>query len=234
MGQYKENGSLALQPSNQSKTFSPKQRIAIDYIALNPRATKKEIASHVGVAPTTVYDWQREPFFVDAVYETYMTAFGFQLPAVLEAMIREALTGNVQAGRLVLEHSGKLVKNVHVQVDSPFEKFLKAETEVEFDDVEVIEAEYDLDKLPERDKSNDEPNKRIKKEKHKLNLSVAQQKKKSKQLKARRDNYKLIKRANKVGLKLLPPGRWSKGKRQAWLKKLEKLEATSSSVSSSS
>jgi len=226
MEQSKDNGSLTLQPSNQSKVFSPKQRIAIDYIALNPAATRVEIASHVGVAPTTVYDWQREPYFVDAVYETYMTAFGFQLPSVLEAMIREALTGNVQAGRLVLEHSGKLVKNVHVQVDSPFEKFLKAENEVEFEDVEVIEAEYDLDKLPERDKSNDEPNKRIKKEKQKLNLSVAQQKKKDKQLKSRRDNYKLIKRANKVGLKLLPPGRWSKGKREAWLNKLKKLEAS--------
>ena len=226
MGQSKDNGSLTLQPSNQSKTFSPKQRIAIDYIALNPAATRVEIASHVGVTPTTVYDWQREPYFVDAVYETYMTAFGFQLPSVLEAMIREALTGNVQAGRLVLEHSGKLVKNVHVQVDSPFEKFLKAETEVEFEDAEVIEAEYDLDKLPERNTENDNPHKRKNEEKQKLNLSVARQKKKSKQLKSRRENYKLIKRAEKVGLKLLPPGRWSKGKREAWLNKLKKLEAS--------
>ena len=226
MGQYKDNGSLTLQPSNQSKVFSPKQRIAIDYIALNPAATRVEIASHVGVTPTTVYDWQREPYFVDAVYETYMTAFGFQLPSVLEAMIREALTGNVQAGRLVLEHSGKLVKNVHVQVDSPFEKFLKAETEVEFEDAEVIEAEYDLDKLPERNTENDNPHKRKNEEKQKLKLSVAQQKKKSKQLKSRRENYKLIKRAEKVGLKLLPPGRWSKGKREAWLNKLKKLEAS--------
>jgi len=226
MEQSKDNGSLTLQPSNQSKVFSPKQRVAIEYIAMNPSSTRKEIASHVGVTPTTVYDWQKEPYFVDAVYETYMTKFGFQLPSVLEAMIREALTGNVQAGRLVLEHSGKLVKNVHVQVDSPFEKFLKAENEVEFEDAEVIEAEYDLDKLPERDKSNDTPNKRIKKEKQKLNLSVAQQKKKDKQLKTRRDNYKLKKRAEKVGLKLLPPGRWSKGKREAWLNKLKKLEAS--------
>ena len=123
-----------------------------------------------------------------------------------------------------MEHSGKLVKNVHVQVDSPFEKFLKAETEVEFDDAEVIEAEYDLDKLPKRDKSNDTPHKRVKKEKQKLKLSVAQHKKKTKQLKTRRDNYKLKKRAEKVGLKLLPPGRWSKGKREAWLNKLKKLE----------
>jgi len=217
---------MAIQPRDESKSFSPKQRVAIEYIAMNPGSTRKEIASHVGVTDITIYDWQKNPHFVDAVYETYMTKFGFQLPSVLEAMIREALTGNVQAGRLVLEHSGKLVKNVHVQVDSPFEKFLKAETEVEFDDAEVIEAEYDLDKLPVRDKSNDTPHKRVKKEKQKLKLSVAQHKKKTKQLKTRRDNYKLKKRAEKVGLKLLPPGRWSKGKREAWLNKLKKLEAS--------
>ena len=221
-----DNGSMAIQPRDESKSFSPKQRVAIEYIAMNPGSTRKEIASHVGVTDITIYDWQKNPHFVDAVYETYMTKFGFQLPSVLEAMIREALTGNVQAGRLVLEHSGKLVKNVHVQVDSPFEKFLKSETEVEFDEVEVIEAEYDLDKLPERDKSNDTPHKRVKKEKQKLKLSVAQHKKKTKQLKTRRDNYKLKKRAEKVGLKLLPPGRWSKGKREAWLNKLKKLEGS--------
>ncbi len=82
-----------------------------------------------------------------------MTKFGSQLPLVLESMIREAVSGNVQAGRLVLEHSGKLVKNVHVQVDSPFEKFLKSE--VEFDEVEVIDAEeINLKELPEREPSS--------------------------------------------------------------------------------
>ena len=50
---------------------------------------------------------------------------------VLNSMIREAIEGNVQAGRLVLEHSGKLVKNINVTVDSPFEKFLKAEENAE-------------------------------------------------------------------------------------------------------
>ena len=83
-----DNNSLVLQSSDRSKSFSPKQRIAIDYIALNPTVTKKEIAAHVGVTDATIYDWQKDPYFVEAVYETYMTAFGFKLPAVLEAMIR--------------------------------------------------------------------------------------------------------------------------------------------------
>ena len=92
-----DNGSMAIQPRDESKSFSPKQRVAIEYIAMNPGSTRKEIASHVGVTDITIYDWQKNPHFVDAVYETYMTKFGFQLPSVLEAMIREALTGNVQA-----------------------------------------------------------------------------------------------------------------------------------------
>ena len=228
------SNDVVLQLGNQSKSLSPKQRIAAEFIALNPSVTKKEIAAHVGVTDATIYDWQKEPYFVDAVYDTYMVAFGFQLPSVLEAMIREALAGNVQAGRLVLEHSGKLVKNVHVQVDSPFEKFLKAETDVEYEDAEIIEAEYDLDKLPERNPDNDKPEKRKVKEKKKIKRAVSKQRKKILQAKARRERYALRVRAKKVGLKPLPIGRLSKGKREVWLKKLEELEATSSSVSSSS
>ena len=218
--------TTTLQSSNQSKKFSPKQRIAIEFIAMNPAATKKEIASHVGVVTETIYDWQKEPHFVDAVYERYMMALGFQLPAVLQAMVREAIAGNVQAGRLILEHSGKLVKNVHVQVDSPFEKFLKAEVGGEYEDSEIIEAEYELDKLPIRDESNNKPNKRKKTEKKKLKRAVSKQRKKAKELKQRRERYALRVRAEKVGLEPLPPGRLSKGKREVWLNKLKSLEAS--------
>ena len=218
--------TTALKLSDQSKRFSPKQKIAIEFIAMNPAATKKEIADHVGVDPVTIYDWQREPNFVDSVYERYMLAFGFELPAVLQAMVREAVAGNVQAGRLILEHSGKLVKNVHVQVDSPFEKFLKAEVGGEYEDAEIIEAEYELDKLPIRDERNNKPGKRKKTEKKKLKRAVSKQRKKDKELKQRRARYALRVRAEKVGLEPLPPGRLSKGKREVWLNKLKNLEAS--------
>ena len=218
--------TTALKLSDQSKRFSPKQKIAIEFIAMNPAATKKEIADHVGVDPVTIYDWQREPNFVDSVYERYMLAFGFELPAVLQAMVREAVAGNVQAGRLILEHSGKLVKNVHVQVDSPFEKFLKAEVGGEYEDAEIIEAEYELDKLPIRDERNNKPGKRKMTEKKKLKRAVSKQRKKAKELKQRRERYALRVRAEKVGLEPLPPGRLSKGKREVWLNKLKNLEAS--------
>ena len=53
-----------------------------------------------------------------------MNEFDSKLPSILDAMVREAQAGNVQAGRLILEHSGKLVKNVVNVTISPYEMFL--------------------------------------------------------------------------------------------------------------
>ena len=101
-----------------------------------------------------------------------------KLPMVLNSMIREAVEGNVQAGRLVLEHSGKLVKNINVTVDSPFEKFLKAE---QIDDAEIIDADSEevsniIETLPERNPENDKPKKREIKEKKAVRANKTRQK----------------------------------------------------------
>ena len=75
-----------------------------------------------------------------------MLHFGLELPSVLDSMIREAKAGNVQAGRLILEHSGKLVKNINVTIDSPFEKFLKNISDAEIvEDEDIIEAAINVD-----------------------------------------------------------------------------------------
>ena len=95
---------------------------AAEMMALDPETSVKQIASKLKVHEQTVLAWRRDPNFVDMVYQIYMVEFGAEIPAVLSSMIREAKAGNVQAGRLVLEHSGKLVKNINVTIDSPFEK----------------------------------------------------------------------------------------------------------------
>ena len=128
----------------------PQKILAIELFALNPSITAKEVAAKVGVSDICVAKWRQDPVFIDKVYERYMTEFGGQLPAVINAMVREAKHGNVQAARLVLEHSGKLVKNVNITIDSPFEKFLKAE---DVQDAEVVEVFDDVEMptdLPER------------------------------------------------------------------------------------
>ncbi len=100
---------------------------AINLYVQEPNITAQEIANKLGVSTALVYSWRQNPNFIDAIYDKYMVEFGGELPAVLQAMIREAKAGNVQAARLILEHSGKLVKNINITVDSPYEKFLKAE-----------------------------------------------------------------------------------------------------------
>jgi hypothetical protein len=158
------------------------------------------------------------------VYELYMIEFGSDIPAVLKSMIREAKAGNVQAARLVLEHSGKLVKNINVTIDSPFEKYLKADkAEVEFVDAEVQDIVEDIPEiqdveLPERKIEDQEERTRtefttIKREKHKHRRKVN-----------RNRMYHWKKRAKAVGVDVLPNGRPTKAQKQDWIKKVKKAE----------
>ena len=107
--------------SNIIKT--PAKNKAIELFALSPSITLKEVAQSVGVSIESIKRWRKDPNFIDSIYDRYMVEYGSELPNVLNAALREAKAGNVQAMRLVLEHSGRLVKNINITVDSPFEKF---------------------------------------------------------------------------------------------------------------
>jgi len=168
------------------------------------------------------------------VYNRYMIEFGGEIPAVLNAMIREAKSGNVQAGRLILEHSGKLVKNINVTVDSPFEKFMKKVEVVdvidgEIEDVvvteiinELPEEVFEITTLPERNIESQKE--RIEKEKKKIKKVVQTAKQKAKYLDQRKQWYKLKKRAEAVGVEPLPSKRPTKGQRVAWVAEIERRE----------
>tara|TARA_R110002074_G_scaffold121828_1_gene256292 strand:- start:538 stop:1224 length:687 start_codon:yes stop_codon:yes gene_type:complete len=213
---------------------NPRKAHAAEIYALNPDITAQEVADKLQMNVRTVVDWKSDPNFVDAVYNRYMVEFGGEIPAVLNAMIREAKSGNVQAGRLILEHSGKLVKNINVTVDSPFEKFMK-KVEVadvidgEIEDVvvteiinELPEEVLDLTTLPERNIENQ--NERAKKEKKQVKKTVKSEKKKVKYLDQRKQWYKLKKRAEAVGVEPLPSKRPTKGQRVAWVEEIERRE----------
>ena len=134
---------------------NPSKVLAVELCAVNPEMTVAQIAGKVGVSKGGIESWKREPAFIDAVYDRYMLQFGLEIPQVLDSMLREAKAGNVQAGRLILEHSGKLVKNINVTIDSPFEKFLKSVPNAEIvEDEDIIEAaeiiDDDFDELPPR------------------------------------------------------------------------------------
>ena len=212
------------------ENWKPQQILLLEYLIENPSATRAEMAEVSDVSIGTIANWLKEPIFVEAFYDKYMIAFGSKLPAVLNSMVREALEGNVQAGRLVLEHSGKLVKNVHIKHESPFEKFIASEsikdiTDAEFDEAimeEIVKEDFkdDFTELPERNEENNSPHKRALGETKRIKKVREHEKSKKRQ----RDNYELRQRAEKVGLKPMTGGRPTKYDRKRWLKEREKRE----------
>ena len=196
---------------NKLAKKKPAKVLAIECFALNPTITAKEVAAQVGVSARTIASWKEDPMFVDKVYERYMTEFGSQLPAVINSMVREAKHGNVQAARLVLEHSGRLVKNVNITIDSPFEKFLKKES---IDDAEVIEVFEDVEMpqdLPERIKPKTQVEEKIK-----IKTIMDREKKKLTYNDKRKLWYNWKKRAKAVGIDPLPAKKPTKGQRMEW------------------
>ena len=201
----------------------PEKELAVEIFATQPDLTVAEVAVLVGVAPKKVSKWRENINFIEAIYDRYMVEFGSELPAVLGAMIREAKSGNVQAGRLVLEHSGKLVKNVNVTIDSPFEKFLKKVDNVEAIDAEIIEEgmdviseeiEYETISLPERKKES--PIVRIREEKNKIKISIKDEVARQDYNRKQKIWYQWKKRAEAVGIEPLPSKRPTKGQRKSW------------------
>ena len=217
------------------KKYEPNKLIAIELISTNPSIHQKTLAEKIGVDERTVRNWLTDPDFIDEIYKRYMEVSGIELPAVIKSMIEEAKLGNVQAGRLILEHFGKLEHRIKVQVESPFEKFIRMDGEdAEFVDINEKEQEemdlvskiMDMEdiELPERDIANSSPRLREKNEKKTLKQSTIKYIKKEKVKKQLNNAYRLRKRAEAVDLKLLGTGRQSKGAREKWLEKLERLE----------
>ena len=224
---------------NRITTKTSSKLIAVELVAMSPSITVKEIAEKVGCNATVVRTWLRDPAFIDAWYKRYMEVAGAELPKVVSAMIREAKEGNVQAGRLILEHFGKLDTRVKIQVESPFEKFLNMETEdAEFEFVkdkeitngaisvadQVSSLSDGMDDLPDRNTDNDSPTTRTKLEKTRLDLATYDAKFKAREQRNQKFMYERRKRAEAVDMELLGRGRSTKGKREAWWNELEKRE----------
>ena len=201
----------------------PEKDLAVEMFATQPALTVAEVAVMIGVTPKVVKRWRENINFMEAIYDRYMVEFGGELPAVLCAMVREAKSGNVQAGRLVLEHSGKLVKNVNVTIDSPFEKFMKKVEVADVIDGEIIEEgieiiseeiEYESISLPERKKES--PAVRVREEKRKIKKSIKDEVRRQEYNRKQKIWYQWKKRAMAVGVEPLPSKRPTKGQRKTW------------------
>ena len=213
---------LYIKYMNKLQKYDQIKKVAVEHFATNPSVKIKELALELGINERTIVGWRTDPNFMDAIYDRYMVLFGGELPAVLNAMIREAKSGNVQAGRLVLEHSGKLVKNINVTVDSPFEKYLKTVDIDDVEDAEIVEMMEDIpiiETLPERD--TEHPVKRNKREKNQIDDAIKQEQYNQK----RKEWYRWKKRAKAVGVEPLSARRPTKGQRKTWEDEIIKRES---------
>ena len=202
---------------NIPSKIKPSMAIAIDLLVNDPEAKITEVADKAGVTRATIHNWLKDPEFVEVFYQKYMVTFGSRLPTVLNSMVREAEAGNVQAGRLVLEHSGKLIKRVEVNNhQSPFEKFLSSQVS-DMEEVDVVDVEFDdIEVLPQRPIIPDKP---ITK-----GESARQQKKLDRKNEKRREARRWRQRAKAVGIESSKTGRQTPAQRKAWQKQIIKRE----------
>ena len=224
------------------KLMKNEKKRVIETYCKTPNITMKELAKNTDIPYPTLMSWMHDPTFIDQIYKRYMEVAGIELPNVVGAMIREAKTGNVQAGRLVLEHFGKLENKIKIQVESPFEKFVKAKEiqaeeaeyieeddfEMESDDADFIdklyvESEDTISTLPKRDT---EPKaQREAREKQQIEYQTQKEIKKARYSSNSQTRYQIRKRAKAVGLEMMTTaGRPLKSEREEWLRKLEQLE----------
>lgn len=207
------------------KKENPHKDAAIQLFAFNHGITAQEVANKIGVSARMIRHWRQDPEFHLAVYNCYMSEFDSKLPSILDAMVREAKEGNVQAGRLILEHSGKLVKNVVNVTISPYEMFLN-KIDGEVDDNEVIgaatEIEFEEVELPPRN-VEDQRLRNIKESK-KVKEVVEKEEYNAKQ----REWYKWRKRAKKAGVQPLKSRRPTPAQRKEWQNKIIQAEISNS------
>jgi len=210
-----------------NKKKNPHKEAAIQLFAFNHGITVKEVASKLGVSFKVVKNWREDPEFHLAVYNSYMSEFDSKLPSILDAMVREAREGNVQAGRLVLEHSGKLVKNVVNVTISPYEMFLKNIDDGEVVDSEVVSAATDVEfeevDLPPR--NAEDQRLRTIKESKKIKQVESKEEYNAKQ----REWYRWRKRAEKAGIPQLKNRRPTPAQRKEWQGLVVQAEAEVSS-----
>ena len=217
--------------STRELALKPVYDKAVHVYATTPEVNHQDVAVMLGVSENTLYKLRRDPNFWAKVYDYYMVSFEGDVVDVLRAMLREAKAGNVQAGRLVLEHSGKLQKNINITIDSPFEKWMaKVEGGVEITDAEIVDdiqaIPDDFKGLPERQKEKGTWKER--KDNQRLQKELNKEESRFKRNEARKIMRSWLKRAKLANVDPLPARRPTPGQRKAWEKEIIAAEKQAS------
>ena len=184
---------------------------AVDIYATTPNVQHKDVADELGVSYKTLLKLRKDADFWKKVWDTYMITYEADVLDVCRAMIREARAGNTSAGRLVLEHSGKLQKNINITISSPFEKYLESQERKQLQPSKEVQtlcngvatSIQDAEIVPEE----------IQQEFQHIDRELV---KKKAELDRRRELYSWSRRAEAVGIAPMPPKRPTKGQRLEW------------------
>ena len=181
---------------------------AVDIYATVPNVQHKDVADELGISYKTLLKLRKDADFWKKVWDTYLITYEAYVLDVCRSMIREALAGNTSAGRLVLEHSGKLQKNIHITISSPFEQYLERKQlepskELAMSKDTTLQNIQNAEIVPER----------IQQEGQHIDRELV---KKKATLEKRRELYSWSRRAEAVGIAPMPPRRPTKGQRLEW------------------
>ena len=220
-------------PKNSTRELALKPVIekAIEVYACKPDINHQDVAEMLKVSENTLYKLRRDPNFWEQVYNYYMVTFEGDVVGVLRAMVREGLAGNVQAGRLVLEHSGKLQKNINITISSPFEKWMeKKEGGIEIKDAEIIEdlkvIDDDFSDLPPR--SEEKGTWKARNDHAAVKNATTKEESRIRRNEARKIMRSWLKRAKLANVEPLPARRPTPGQKKAWQNKIKAAEQQAS------
>ena len=199
---------------------------AIDIYATTPNVQHNFVADELGISYKTLLKLRKDADFWKKVWDTYLVTYEADVLDVCRSMVREALAGNTSAGRLVLEHSGKLQKNIHITISSPFEKYLESQQGKQLEPSKEIPTA----KLREVQNAEVVPE-RIQQEFQQIDSELV---KKKATLEKRRELYGWSRRASAVGIAPMPPRRPTKGQRLDWEMSIIRAEDEQSNTNAES
>ena len=190
---------------------------AIELYANTPNIKHGEVAEKLDISDKTLMKMRKNGDFWDKVYKAYLIEYESEMPDVLRALIRESKAGNVQAIRLVLEHTNRLQKHINIKISSPFEQWMAQSGNNQIEEAEIVVGESPP--LPPRT-ANNTP-KKVQNDFVKLDKELQ---KKQAWNERRRQLHKWNNRAKAVNIDPLPARRPTPGQRQEWEDSIVKAE----------
>ena len=187
---------------------------AVDIYANTPNIKHGEVAEKLSISDKTLLKLRKNADFWDKVYKAYLIEYESEMPDLLRALIRESKAGNVQAIRLVLEHTNRLQKHINIKISSPFEQWMAKEGNNQIEEAEIVVGE-----LPPR--TADNTPKKVQNDFVKLGKELQ---KKQDWNERRRELHKWNNRAKAVNIDLLPARRPTPGQREEWEDSIVKAE----------